>query len=185
LVDGVTPVQGLLQSPIFQPYNFVSGGHRLGPTQWIDAFQRATFWQDVSTRSRNYHVKLTPVVAPTQTMGIPYDDWWYLCEDETCTTYDNALDFISLKAQAKSIFTNLGLRPDEVPVFITGSAVLVDDAEGNYALGFTSLEPPETVQPGMGPFVWIATDYFARDFFVESLADSLGLGHELLHLVTN
>ena len=185
LVDGMTAVQGMLQSPVFQPYDFVTGGHRLGPTQWVDAFQRATFWPDVSTVARNYHIRLTPSVAPTVTLSIPEDDWWILCHDDACNTYENALAWDTLSGPAKSIFQNLGLRPDTLPVFVTGPAALVQSEE-SFALGFTNLEPSATVEPGMAPFVWIAADYISSNASLFSTFPDAGiLAHELLHWVTN
>lgn len=60
-----------LESPLFQPYPFLPGGTDVGTTQYIDAFQRANFWSDVSTVAPDYHVLLSPTVAPTQTISVP------------------------------------------------------------------------------------------------------------------
>jgi hypothetical protein len=59
-------VQSTVQSPLFQSTDFAPGGSDVGATQYIDAFQRANFWSQVSTTSPNYHVLLTqPYVLPT------------------------------------------------------------------------------------------------------------------------
>src|SRR5262245_29301758 len=72
IVDGQTAIQGIINSPIFQNYDFVIGGTEVGNTQYGDAFQRANFWDSVSTRGRNYHVLLgQPTVLPTQTIIVP------------------------------------------------------------------------------------------------------------------
>jgi len=61
-----------LQSPIFKPVKWVQGGTNVGTTQYIDAFQRAEFWDSVSTVAPKYHVLLSnPVVAPVQTLVVP------------------------------------------------------------------------------------------------------------------
>jgi hypothetical protein len=60
-----------LESPLFQPYPFLPGGTDVGTTQYIDAFQRANFWANVSTVAPDYHVLLSPTVAPTQTILVP------------------------------------------------------------------------------------------------------------------
>jgi hypothetical protein len=61
-----------LQSPMFKAVNWTQGGTNVGTTQYIDAFQRAEFWDSVSTVAPNYHVLLSnPVVAPVQTMNAP------------------------------------------------------------------------------------------------------------------
>jgi len=51
------------QSPVFVPAHFVFGGTDVGTTQYLDAFQRANFWQVLSKNmgSNEYHVLLNPV----------------------------------------------------------------------------------------------------------------------------
>ena len=57
-------------SPMFQPTQFVTG-----TTQYPDAYQRGSFWSQVSTTSRDYHVLLSgPTVLPTQTLDVPAGD---------------------------------------------------------------------------------------------------------------
>lgn len=65
LIDGTTPVQGVLDSPIFKPVPWNIGGISLGTTQWGDAVMRANFWSRKSDRGAGYHVLLgTPTVIP-------------------------------------------------------------------------------------------------------------------------
>jgi hypothetical protein len=52
-VDGESAIQRIINSPVFQNYDFVSGGTHVGNTQFGDAFQRANFWDSVSTRAKN------------------------------------------------------------------------------------------------------------------------------------
>lgn len=47
------------QSPIFQVNNFKFGKAAVGKTQYLDAYQRANFWQ--FTQGTNYHTLLSPV----------------------------------------------------------------------------------------------------------------------------
>jgi hypothetical protein len=49
------------QSPIFTPTKFVFGRHDFGTTQYIDAFQRASFFKALGTQVNDYHVLLDPV----------------------------------------------------------------------------------------------------------------------------
>jgi hypothetical protein len=60
-----------LSSPLFHDVPFAPGGTDVGTTQYIDAFQRANFWSAVSTVSPDYHVRLSPTVAPLQTILVP------------------------------------------------------------------------------------------------------------------
>jgi hypothetical protein len=49
------------QSPIITPTKFVFGGNDLGTTQYIDAFQRASFFKALGSHFNEYHVLLDPV----------------------------------------------------------------------------------------------------------------------------
>jgi hypothetical protein len=79
-LNATTPVYGearsatdlTVQSPLFQPVAFTPGGTDVGTTQYIDAFQRANFWNFVSTTSPDYHVKFhITKTAPVQTLTVP------------------------------------------------------------------------------------------------------------------
>jgi hypothetical protein len=58
-------------SPILRNTAFSPGGTNVGKTQFVDAFQRANFWNFVSTTAPNYHVLLSPVtIKPLQTINV-------------------------------------------------------------------------------------------------------------------
>ncbi len=79
VLDPTAPVYGQSKSviqltqasPLFQAVPFAPGGTKVGTTQYIDAFQRANFWNLVSTSAPNYHVLFNPVVAPVQSLKVP------------------------------------------------------------------------------------------------------------------
>jgi hypothetical protein len=81
VLDSTTPafgstqsaVQSIVQSPLFQKSAFAPGGTPVGTTQYIDAFQRANFWGQVSTTSPHYHLLLTQpfVLKSALTVNIP------------------------------------------------------------------------------------------------------------------
>ena len=62
------PLTLVQQSPIFQAANFAFGGTSVGDTQYIDAFQRATFWQLVG--GTDYHTLVNPVLFEPITLNI-------------------------------------------------------------------------------------------------------------------
>jgi hypothetical protein len=72
--NGVTIDQNILNSPLFQNVDWNWGGTDVGTTQYVDAFQRASFWQNVTTNT-SYHVVLSPtvltslVIKPTKAQG--------------------------------------------------------------------------------------------------------------------
>ena len=59
--NGVSIVQNVLNSPLFNNVDWNWGGTDVGSEAYNDAAQRASFWQDVTTNT-NYHVVLTPSV---------------------------------------------------------------------------------------------------------------------------
>jgi hypothetical protein len=67
MIDGVTPVHGVLSSPIFNPAPWTAGGVSLGVTQWGDAVMRANFWGRMAD---GYHVLLG---MPSTVIPIPVD----------------------------------------------------------------------------------------------------------------
>src|SRR5579863_6171541 len=70
--SSLSAVESTVQSPLFQTSAFAPGGTSVGATQYIDAFQRANFWNDVSTTSPDYHVLLTqPYVSRTLQIDVP------------------------------------------------------------------------------------------------------------------
>jgi hypothetical protein len=67
--NGKTPVEVLLQSPIFSATDWIMNGENVGRTQYLDAFQRAQYWSTV--RGSNYHTLLSPVtVAEPQVVPV-------------------------------------------------------------------------------------------------------------------
>jgi len=75
LPNGQTLMQNVLSSPLFtSSVTFIQGGTNVGKTQYIDAFQRANFWDAVSLHTK-YHVMLgTPTILPEQTIVVPDQD---------------------------------------------------------------------------------------------------------------
>jgi hypothetical protein len=59
------------QSPIVQPTSFTMGGTNVGPAQYIDAFQRANFWDEVSPTGDRYHTTLNTSTLSAVTVNVP------------------------------------------------------------------------------------------------------------------
>lgn len=58
-------------SPLFNDATFTLGGTNVGNTQYIDAFQRADFWNDVSASGgANYHTLLGVTPMPLQSVTV-------------------------------------------------------------------------------------------------------------------
>jgi len=67
--NGVSITQNILNSPLFNNVTWTWGGTTVGTTQYEDAFQRASFWQNVTTNT-NYHLVLSPTVLTEQTIKV-------------------------------------------------------------------------------------------------------------------
>ena len=76
------PSKLIYQSPIFQSAPFTFGGVFMGNTQYIDAYQRANFYQALGGDPDDYHVLLSPVriVSPIRSWrssrGTSADSRW-------------------------------------------------------------------------------------------------------------
>ncbi len=59
-------------SPIIMPTDIMMGGIDIGTAQYVDAFQRASFWSDVAATGARYHSALGPVTTlAVQTWNVP------------------------------------------------------------------------------------------------------------------
>jgi hypothetical protein len=70
--DTRTALYRVQNSPLLKNFPFVSGTTNVGTTQYIDAYQRANFWNSVSSVSPEYHVRFSPIsTKPVQTIVVP------------------------------------------------------------------------------------------------------------------
>jgi hypothetical protein len=68
--NDVSITQNLLNSPLFNSMDWQWGATDVGTTQYVDGFQRGSFWNNVGTNT-NYHVVFaTPVVLGEQTITV-------------------------------------------------------------------------------------------------------------------
>ena len=67
--NGTSITQNVLNSPLFNSIDWSWGPTDVGTTQYVDAYQRGNFWQDVTTNT-SYHVVLAPSVLAEQTIDV-------------------------------------------------------------------------------------------------------------------
>src|SRR6266850_2560100 len=66
------PLTLFQNSPIITPVDISMGSIDIGTAQYVDAFQRASFWSDVSATGSRYHAALGPVTTlAVQTFTVP------------------------------------------------------------------------------------------------------------------
>ncbi|MFL6374290.1 MAG: hypothetical protein ACJ73D_06460 [Pyrinomonadaceae bacterium] len=169
LVDGQTAIQGMLNSPIFQDYDFTPGGTPVGKTQFGDAFQRANFWDSVSTRSPNYHVRLgTPTVTAPQTVNVPADMVTFYTNPYTGVVSPQVNNAFLIRLQV-DLIASLGISTRTLPIIAWGAVSSEDGAAGWHG----------AYGAGNSMQTYIATGYLAQaqyGFFT----DVSILGHEVI-----
>jgi hypothetical protein len=104
----VTPVAGIVNSPLFRPVPWSAGNTQLGATQFGDAMLRANFWSSIPGNRSGYHVLLSaPQILPVQVIYVP--------EGQGYTTVDSrgykfgVVDFAWLAETTASMTVSLGL----------------------------------------------------------------------------
>ncbi len=176
IIDGQTAVQGIINSPIFKNYNFILGGTPVGTTQYGDAFQRANFWDSVSTQARNYHVLLgEPTVFPTQTIIVPPDMGTYYHDPFLGNTVPLVNeDFLA--AQEQLIRAALNLSPRSLAIDVWGSVL----GESSLTPGFPAAGGWHGIQKlNSGLLTYVSASYFPDSEIDPRGDDVYGLSHEI------
>jgi hypothetical protein len=125
--NGKNVVQDLIASPLIKgEMTFVQGGTNVGKTQYIDAFQRANFWQFVQTKPK-YHVLLgNPTVLPERTLKV--DPGLGLVQTNPFGTQPTGTMEIDVFDQhIQSLVNNLPeITPGTLPLFVTSNIYLTE-----------------------------------------------------------
>jgi len=176
LVDGRTAIQGILDSPIFTPYPFTIGGQTIGTTQFVDAYMRANFWSQLGPK-HNYHLMLTPQVAPTQSIDVSAGNGGETCDGDldpmtfTCAgVWRPTIDAGYLAAELTSLTASLGITPDALPIFVTGAVITSNHFAGAH----------QSAGGAPGDQTWVWSAYLPSNAYGGALPDVSVLGHELL-----
>jgi hypothetical protein len=122
--NGQTAVQLTTSSPIFNAgIDFVQGGTDVGNTQYLDAFQRANFWNQVRIHP-GYHVLLSqPIVLPEQTLQVPSSQ----CSIGNPFGFGNVgiVDINYFDSQLQSLITSMSvITPNSFVIGMTYNAYL-------------------------------------------------------------
>jgi hypothetical protein len=129
------PATLVRQSPIMTPTKFVFGGTNMGTTQYLDAFERASFFKALGSRLDQYHVLLNPIrmhdpviIDVPANEGVAIDDpnFFKAFQFSICAPiqfvdinwFDSYVQGTVLPALAAE-----GMEADSLPVFISYEAV--------------------------------------------------------------
>jgi hypothetical protein len=191
-----TALARLQGSPLFNFVpNLTMNGVNLGTTTFPDAFQRASFWSNVSTVAPAYHSDYTVTTAATQTITTVNNangsgaSFSFGNECGTnATSADNppryaAMDINFIDAQLNIIIANLGLNANQFPFFVLYRTFMTNGPPGGLSgncciLGYHSTvsNTPTPALPGQTYGIGM---YDLGKLFTGS-NDISGLSHEFM-----
>jgi len=103
-------------SPLVKNATFTPGGTNVGTTQYVDAFQRANFWNFVSTTAPNYHVRLGPIsTKPLQTINVGANG---STQPGPCARIGK-VDINFFDNVAMNLLTTLAIPANTLPLFLS------------------------------------------------------------------
>ncbi|HVV66047.1 MAG TPA: hypothetical protein VHC42_11295 [Rhizomicrobium sp.] len=132
--NGVTAINAILNSPLFQSASWRWGGTDMGTTQYLDAFQRGSFW-NVGVQNTDYHVTLSPTVLPELEFDVTSRVYGTLSTDANGNEFGSVLGpaFKPFIQQSIANMTASGLlNPGVLPVFITDDVRLTEISQRGY-----------------------------------------------------
>jgi hypothetical protein len=135
--DATSALVRTQQSPIFVAQRFKFGGTSVGKAQYVDAFQRASFFDQTNPSGINpgYHVKLTLITLPKMTINVPAASSTL----ESSTVCGNGLlGGVEINYWDNLVQTTLlpqlateGVTLKDFPFFLFGNVVMYDTSPGN------------------------------------------------------
>jgi hypothetical protein len=131
----VTPSSLVQNSPIFKTHDFVLNGIDVGTSQYIDAFQRASFWTNVQVTGSRYHNVMSPITvaspvtfSPATGQGKTFAKGFFVGQTCALGVVDTAvLDSFLQNTAIPSLVTQGVVSPTSFPFFIFYNVV---QAEG-------------------------------------------------------
>ena len=177
LIDGVTPVAGIVNSPLFQSVPWNSGTTQLGTTQFGDAMLRANFWSLIPRNQPGYHVLLSaPVILPVQVINVPADLGYSTLDSHGVKL--GVVDFAWLADTTASMTFNLGIPPQSLSIHLM-SSVEGADLNGSGSLGFhDAINAGTAANPILQPYM--QGGYFSANSAVALQGNYNGTGTAVL-----
>jgi hypothetical protein len=128
-------------SPIFLNASFTMNGVNVGTTQYIDAFQRANFWTDLSATGNRYHALLSLTTLSVVSVTVPVANG--VTEFGFCGYYGNMdINWWDNYVQTTLIpsLAGKGVNATNLPIFLFDSVVMYENGDPNQCcvLGYHS-----------------------------------------------
>jgi hypothetical protein len=122
--DPSTITSNTVASPIFASnVDFTSGGADMGKTQYIDAFQRANFWDWNGNTGNPSHLLLGLAQKPEVTLNVPSR---YGAQAVVFGFEAGLVDINWFDSQAHSLLTSQGITPNTFAIFLTYDVYLTE-----------------------------------------------------------
>jgi hypothetical protein len=174
VLDATAPIFGnsrsteqlIEQSPLFQNVAFAPGGASVGTTQYIDAFQRANFWNYVNTSAKNYHVRFQVTPMPVQTLTVPAYFGYTEAGPGSRIGY---VDYNWWDGQLGVLLYRLNIQTSTLPMFVNYN-ILQYSPDFTYAGYHTAFGNPAQV--------YLSAGFFDQGLFTYG-GDIVFLSHEL------
>ena len=179
------PLSLMVQSPIFESNDFKFGATDVGTTQYIDAFQRANFWQFVG--GTGYHTILTPHVLPAVTVNLPGKQGLAGSFFGSC----GPLAIVNFDVMLRQIFNKLlaaegaNIDSSKFPIFLFYNTVMATNSAGGSnccILGFhNAVTQNAAVAPNKAARVqtYAFIDFDASGAFGPTIKDTTIAAHEV------
>jgi hypothetical protein len=127
LSNGRTVVQNTVLSPLFDSTTtYTSGGVDVGTTQYIDAFQRANFWGQVSANP-GYHLLLGGPTVKVEHGLVPPASRSSIAAPFGLTV--GLVDINWFDARLQSLIKKLKILPNTLPIFLIYDTYLTESGE--------------------------------------------------------
>ena len=132
--DTLSVAKRTKNSPIFQKATYFPGANNAGPTnvgktQYVDAYQRANFWDSVSTVSPRYHVLLSPVATKPSQVVFPAGSGVTVAVPGCALA--GLVDINFFDGVIQGLIGELGIPKTKLPIFLAYNTFLFDGVPSN------------------------------------------------------
>lgn len=172
-VDAIPVLNRVVNSPLFTNVTWIEGNTNVGVTQFTDGFQRANFWNYVSTISPGYSVRLAPIqVTPEAILNVPANQGGVTTG--VCFGHPvGAVNIAYIDAAVRTLISNLGIPPTAFTLVVTFDAVELL-GNGGFFVGYhTAVSNPN------GTWTYAVGSYTDPTILGLAVNDISVLSHEL------
>ena len=123
---GATTLSVVQNSPVFKTTDWIMNGVDVGTAQYIDGFQRANFWSNVSVAGNSYHTSLALTTLAKISVTVPAADggaFAFPCNEGRIDInwWDALVENTILPSLASK-----GVGPTNLPIFLFDSVEMCD-----------------------------------------------------------